>query len=97
MERGDRARTERLDSQAELVHNVAFSPDGKTLLATANDGDIRVWDLDELNIDRIEESTPSRRSLSGDTSRHGLTMMHCRPTHIVRCQPAGRFGNEMST
>ena len=51
-----------------MVHNVAFSPDGKTLAATANDGDIRVWDLDELNIDRIEESTPQRRSLSGGSA-----------------------------
>ena len=35
----------RLDGQADVLRNLAFSPDGKTLAATGNDGDIRVWDL----------------------------------------------------
>jgi WD40 repeat protein len=38
----------RLDGQAYLLGHVAFSPDGRTLVATGNDDDIRFWDLDSL-------------------------------------------------
>jgi WD40 repeat protein len=29
------------------ILSIAYSPDGKTLAATANDGDIRFWDVGE--------------------------------------------------
>ena len=42
----------RLDSEADVIRNVAFAPDGQTLAATGNDGDIRLWDVDNLIADR---------------------------------------------
>ena len=32
----------------DVLHNAAFSPDGKPVAATANDGDIRLWENDRL-------------------------------------------------
>jgi WD40 repeat protein len=52
-----------LDGQADVCHKVAFTPDGKTIVATVNDGDLRLWDTEKLLSGADEQSpvvSPSR-------------------------------------
>jgi WD40 repeat protein len=46
-------RLARLDGHADRLTGVAFSPDGRTLAATATDADIRLWTLADLFGDEI--------------------------------------------
>jgi WD40 repeat protein len=42
----------RFDGEADSLRSIAFSPDGRTLAAIANDPDVRFWDVDDLIADQ---------------------------------------------
>jgi WD40 repeat protein len=47
----------RVDGQAIWLSHVAFSPVGRTRVATGDDDDIRLWDLDSLIAEQSEPQT----------------------------------------
>jgi WD40 repeat protein len=47
----------RFDGQANRLSHVSFSPNGRALVATGNDDDIRFWDLDGLIAEQVEPHT----------------------------------------
>ena len=55
-----------LDGRSCMLRNVLFSPDGRTLLATANDDQIRLWEVAGLKDDlsRYGRNRPQTRSLT---------------------------------
>ena len=40
-----------LDGRSCVLRNIAFSPDGRTLLATGNDTEIRLWEVGRMSDD----------------------------------------------
>jgi hypothetical protein len=46
-----------MDGRANRLGHVAFSPAGRTLVATGNEDDTRLWGLDSLIAGQVEPQT----------------------------------------
>jgi hypothetical protein len=72
-----------LKGHGDLVANVAFTPDGRSLLSTSNDGTSRLWDLasGESRVLRPGGLIPIEgRSSAASSARLDRGTWHCPPT-----------------